>query len=514
MFGNKVVYQIYPKSFMDSNNDGIGDLEGIISKLDYLKDLGVDYIWLSPVSCSPQHDNGYDISDYYHIDPMFGGDEPYFKLISEAKKRGMKIMMDLVLNHVSSEHVWFKKALSGDEYYKDFFVWRDQPNEIYNFFGPTSWEYVEEFDQYYLHLFDVHQPDLNWENENVRKEIYAMVNYWIAQGVEGFRLDVIDLIGKDVENMVIAKTPKFYEYLKELHDNTFGDNILTVGECWNSSIEDAKAMCNEHGLSQIFHFEHLNKDHADESKWIHTPLRMEDVVTSIVKWQNDYDQVTTQVLNNHDTPRLISNWFNDKEYRYESATLAGSLFHLLNGTSYIYQGEEIGMTNAYMDDIKDYNDVETINYYNACINAGLDEKEVMNNIKIRGRDNARTPMQWNSEINGGFSTNTPWLKVNSNYEEINVSSDLAAPKSIYEYYKNLLKFKKENYEIINQPITSFSFEDGIISYAKGEYKVIANTTQNSYEVSINGDVLISNYEDSNKLNAYQFILFKEQEKMV
>lgn len=508
MFKDKVVYQIYPKSFLDTYGDGIGDLPGIISKLDYLKDLGVDYIWLSPICKSPQKDNGYDIADYYHIDKLFGDDDDYFTLIKEAKSRGMKIMMDLVLNHVSSDSEWFKKACANDPEYMDYFIWRDEPNDIFNFFGPTSWTYVESVGKYYLHFFDPSQPDLNWENPKVRDAIYEMVNYWIENGVEGFRLDVIDIIGKEPDKMIMAKGPKFYEYLKELNNKTFGNNILTVGECWNSSIEEAKRMCNDDGLSQIFHFEHLTLDHGND-KWIKAELDYNRVIASIKKWQNDYENTTTQVLNNHDTPRLISNWFDDKNYRFESATLAAGLFHLLSGTSYIYQGEEIGMTNAYMDDIKDYNDVECINRYNKFVSDGeLNDEEIMELVKFRSRDNARTPIQWNDSKNAGFSTGTPWLKVNANYVDINVEKDLNSEKSVYKFYQELLKFKKSNQDLVNSKIIDISFDNGVIHYSKDGFEVYANTTSDVKTLNITNEVLLNNYVTSSDLQAYQFIVVK------
>lgn len=508
-FSDKVVYQIYPKSFLDTTGNGIGDINGIISKLDYISNLGVDYIWLSPVCLSPQKDNGYDIANYYQIDPLFGTNEDYCKFIELAKSNGMKVMMDLVLNHVSSEHEWFKKACNNDPEYIDYFIWRDEPNDIFNFFGPTSWTYVESVGKYYLHFFDVSQPDLNWENPKVREEIYNMVNYWIDKGVEGFRLDVIDIIGKEPDKMIMAKGPKFYEYLKELNNNTFGENILTVGECWNATIEEANLMCNKDGLSQIFHFQHLTIDHQ-EDKWLKADLDYNKVINIIEKWQNNYEGTTTQVLNNHDTPRLISNWFNDNEHRYESATLAGALFHLLSGTSYIYQGEEIGMTNAYMDNICNYNDVECINRYNKFVDEGHSEEYIIDLIKYRSRDNARTPMQWDESINAGFSNGAPWLNVNKNYQDINVSKDLNAKKSVYKFYQSLISFKKTNIDLINTPIIDITFEDGIIKYIKKNLIFIGNTTDEikAIDIDVYDSNALSNYDEVDKLQPYQCIVYK------
>lgn len=507
MFDNKVVYQIYPKSYMDSNNDGIGDINGIISKLDYIKELGVDYIWLSPINKSPQYDNGYDISDYYEIDEIFGNKEDYINLIKEAKKRGMKIMLDLVLNHTSSEHEWFKKALSGDPKYKDYYIWRDEPNELIGYFSKPAWSYSEEVGQYYFHLFDKHQPDLNWSNEEVRKEIYKMVNYWIDLGVEGFRLDVIDLIGKEPDKLITGKGPKFYEYLKELNNHTFKNDILTVGECWLSTHEDSYKMCSEDGLSQVFHFTSQCLTNMSD-KWHQKDIDFNEVIKVLYDWNNSYHGSQTVVMNNHDMPRLVSLWLDDKEYRYESATNLAVLFSLLRGTQYIYQGEEIGMINDNKTNIKDYNDVESLNVYEELKNKGYSEDKIMSMIKLISRDNARTPMQWDDTKYGGFSNESPWLNLNYKYKDINVKNDLTNSKSVYKFYQNIIAFKKDNYDLlIDQDIKNIKYENGIIEFEKANMHVCLNMTSEIKDYELLGTVVINNYNSlENKLYPYQAVV--------
>lgn len=469
---NKVIYQIYPKSFKDTTGNGTGDLRGIISKLDYLVELGIDYLWLSPVCKSPQHDNGYDISDYYKIDEIFGTNEDYFELIEEAKKRNIKIMMDLVLNHTSDEHIWFKKALQKDENYYDYYIFRDEPNEIESIFGGSAWTYSNELKQYYFRLFDATQPDLNWENHNVREDIYKMVNYWIEKGVEGFRLDVIDLIGKEPDNNITNKGPKFYEYLTELNNKTFKNEILTVGECWGSNLEESYKMCNENGLTQAFHFNHLLIADGD-NKWFKRKINLFKLSEILTTWQNDYTGIDAIVMNNHDLPRFISVWLDDKKYRIESAKLAITLFGLMKGNLYIYQGEEIGSTNAYMSDINEYNDVETFNEYNDLLKSGLDKKTIMELIQNTSRDNARVPMQWDNSENAGFTTGKPWLRINKNFIDVNVETDMASDNSIFNYYKKIIQFRKEHYDKISTKIT-FEVDGDILKFTRGNLVFVAN----------------------------------------
>lgn len=494
---NKVIYQIYPKSFKDTTGSGIGDLQGIISKLDYLKELGVDYIWLSPVCKSPQNDNGYDISNYYEIDEMFGTNKDYEQLIFEANKRNLKIMMDLVLNHTSSEHIWFKRALERDEKYYDYYIFRDEPNNIDSFFGGKAWTYSEELKQYYFRLFDTSQPDLNWENEEVRKDIYKMVNFWIEKGVKGFRLDVIDLIGKEPDKYIIGKGPKFYEYLQELNENTFKDNILTVGECWGSSMEESYKMCNAQGLTQAFHFKHLSLMDGKD-KWFKQCFNLKKLADILREWQNQYEGIETLVMNNHDMPRLISIWLDDNVYRKESAKLLITLFGLLKGNLYIYQGEEIGATNAYMDNIEDYNDVETLNKYLELKAQGFDEKTIMTMIKMTSRDNARVPMQWNTERGAGFTSGKPWLKINSNYQEVNVELDQKSTDSVFEYYKSIIKFRKENYSLINTEI-EIEVIDNLLKLKKENIYFAANFSKYFIDFKKDCKPKFTNYCNENKV---------------
>ncbi len=501
-YQDKVVYQIYPKSFKDTDGNGTGDIAGIISKLDYINDLGVDYIWLSPVNMSPQHDNGYDISDYYQIDPMYGSLDDYKRLIKEANSRNMKIMLDLVLNHTSDEHEWFQMALDGNKYYQDFYIWRDEPNEIETFFSKSAWTYSPEVGKYYFHLFDTHQPDLNWSNPNVRNEIYKMVNYWIDLGVEGFRLDVIDLIGKEPDKLITSKGPKFLEYLRELHDNTFQDKLLTVGECWNSTIEEAKEMCTG-GLTQVFHFEHLTTTNIEGNKWNQSEVDYKRICDIILKWQNEYELSQNWVMNNHDMPRLISLWLDD-DYRYLSSTLLATLFTLLRGTQYIYQGEEIGMSNTTFDSIEDFNDVESINAYNKMKAMEMSELEILNKLRLVSRDNARVPFNWTPEEDRGFGSHTPWQKFNRDIA--NVHDDLQSRHSIYEYYRTIIKFKKDNYNLIDSKITNISCNGDLIVIEKDKLAIVCN--MNKHEVDFNdskySSLIMSNYnKHSEVMNMYE-----------
>ena len=492
---NKIIYQIYPKSFKDTTGSGTGDIKGIISKLDYLKDLGVDYLWLSPIAKSPQNDNGYDISDYYTIDPMFGTNQDYEELIAKANEKGIKIMMDLVLNHTSSEHEWFKKALAKDEKYYNYYIFRDEPNTIGSFFGGSAWQYNETVGQYYFRLFDVTQPDLNWENKEVRDDIYRMVNYWIEKGVEGFRLDVIDLIGKEPDYYITGKGPKFYEYLRELNQKTFKDKLLTVGECWGSTLEESYKMCHKEGLTQAFHFNHLTLTDTNGDKWFKKPINLEELAKMLTKWQNEYEGIEAVVMNNHDMPRLVSTWLDDKKYRKESAKLLITLFGLMKGNLYLYQGEEIGMTNAYMSDITQYNDVETLNKYKELKAKNLDEKTIMDMIQKTSRDNARVPMAWNTEAHAGFTTGTPWLEINQNYKEVNVATDLASEDSVYKYYQKIIQFRKANDAQIEKEV-HFSVEGNVLQFTRGDLTLVANFSNYTLPMQKQKSIL-GNYKEEN-----------------
>lgn len=451
---SSVIYQIYPRSFMDSNGDGIGDLQGIISKLDYLKELGIDAIWLSPVCKSPQDDNGYDISDYQDIDPMFGSLKDMEELISQAGERNIGIIMDLVLNHSSDEHFWFQEARKSKENpYHDYYVWRDgvkgtPPNDMKAGFGGSAWEWVPELKQYYFHQFSVKQPDLNWDNPKLRREIYDMILWWMEKGVAGFRLDVIDQIAKEPDRKITANGPKLHEYIRELSRETFQKgNLITVGEAWGANLENAKLYSAPDGseFSMVFQFGHINLDQQHGgSKWDLAELDLYDLKMVFSRWQrNLYGQGWNSLFwNNHDLPRIVSRWGNDsEEYRELSAKMLATMLHGLQGTPYIYQGEELGMTNVKFP-ISEYQDIETKNIYHERMQEGYPESEIMESIYAKSRDNARTPMQWDDTANAGFTAGTPWIGVNPAYTSINAASQLSDDNSIFSYYKKLIWLRK------------------------------------------------------------------------
>lgn len=455
-----VVYQIYPRSFQDRNGDGIGDLKGIVSRLDYLQELGIGAIWLSPVCKSPQDDYGYDISDYQDIDPMFGSLEDMETLILEAKKRDIRIIMDLVLNHTSDEHPWFHEAKKGkDNPYHDYYVWRDgvegtPPNDLGSTFGGSAWEWVPEIGQYYLHLFSIKQPDLNWENPKVRQEIYNMINWWIDKGVGGFRLDVIDLIGKEPDSKITGNGSNLHQYIRELSMETFqkAEDLLTVGETWGATPEIAKLYSNPDGseFSMVFQFEHISLDEQEgKGKWDLKPLDVMALKKVLSKWQTELkgDAWNSLFWNNHDLPRIVSRWGNEGEFRVESAKMLATLLHGMQGTPYIYQGEELGMTNVQYA-IEDYRDIELLNFYKERMGKGYPEQSVMESIYAKGRDNARTPMQWDTSDNAGFTQGEPWIKVNPNYKHIHAEESLSNPESIFHYYRKLIQLRKDHEVIV------------------------------------------------------------------
>ncbi|MGX7273247.1 glycoside hydrolase family 13 protein [Enterococcus haemoperoxidus] len=450
-----VVYQVYPRSFQDSNGDGIGDLNGIIQRLDYLKQLGISAIWLSPVYRSPNDDNGYDISDYEQIMAEFGTMEDMEQLIQEAEKREIKIIMDLVVNHTSDEHPWFVESRSSkDNPYRDFYVWRKgidkdtPPNDLESTFLGSAWQLDETTDDYYLHLFSQKQPDLNWENPAVRNAIYDMMNFWINKGIGGFRMDVIDLVGKIPDKKITGNGPKLHDYLQEMNAQTFGGkDLLTVGETWGATPEIAKLYSDpkRNELSMVFQFEHVALDEEPgKSKWDLRPLQIAELKQVFSKWQTELgDQGWNSLFwNNHDLPRIVSRWGNDRNYRVQSAKMLAILLHMLKGTPYIYQGEEIGMTNRVIQDIKEVEDIESKNMYADRIEKGYTKVEILTSINTKGRDNARTPMQWADIENAGFTTGTPWLAVNDNYPEINVANALADKNSIFYTYQKLIELRK------------------------------------------------------------------------
>lgn len=513
---NAVVYQIYPRSFQDSNGDGIGDLKGIIQRMGYLGELGIDAIWLSPVYKSPQDDNGYDIADYQDIEPMFGCLDDMEALIEEAKKYNIRIIMDLVLNHSSDEHRWFQEAKkSKDNPYHDYYVWRDgkegvPPNDMKGVFGGSAWEWVPELEQYYFHQFSVKQPDLNWDNPKVRREIYDMILWWMDKGVGGFRLDVIDQIAKEPDKGITQNGPNLHKYIREMSKETFqkGD-LITVGEAWGATPELAKLYSSSDGseFSMVFQFEHIGLDQQEgKDKWDLAPLPFLKLKQVLTRWQTEIYNCGWNSLfwNNHDLPRIVSRWGNDKEYRVESAKMLAMLLHGMQGTPYIYQGEELGMTNVQYE-IEDYRDIETINVYQERLEQGYTKEEIMDSIHAKGRDNGRTPMQWDDSEHAGFTTGTPWIKVNPNYKEINAKSQVKDPNSIFSCYKRLVQLRKEYPVFVDGRYRLLLEEDeNIFAYerqnADQKLVVVCNFFGNTVEMPLQETckdmtLLLGNYSD-------------------
>ncbi|WP_034764513.1 alpha,alpha-phosphotrehalase [Rossellomorea vietnamensis] len=447
------IYQIYPRSFNDSNGDGIGDLEGIIAKLDYLQLLGIDIIWLSPVYQSPNDDNGYDISNYYDIMSDFGTMDDMERLIEETKKRDIHIMMDLVINHTSDEHHWFKESRkSKDNPYRDYYIWRESengpPSDITSVFSGSAWEWDGQTDEYYFHLFSKKQPDLNLHNPEVREHLYKMMNFWLSKGVSGFRMDVIDLIGKEVDENVLTDGPKLHDYLQEMNEKVLSRYpTVTVGETPSATTETAQLYTGKgrNELDMVFTFQHMSLDErAGEGKWALKELDFTELKKVLSTWQTSLFQKGWNSLywNNHDQPRIVSRWGNDQEYRVESAKMLATVLHMMQGTPFIYQGEEIGMTNIDWDDITRYRDIESINYFNEKKTEGVPEQEIMQSIRTKGRDNARTPFQWNDDAHGGFTNGVPWIEVNANYHEINALEAMGNQDSIFYHYQKLIALRK------------------------------------------------------------------------
>ncbi|MBU8733246.1 alpha-glucosidase [Cytobacillus oceanisediminis] len=468
-----VVYQIYPRSFMDSNGDGIGDLQGIISRLDYLKELGIDVVWLSPVYKSPNDDNGYDISDYQDIMSEFGTMEDWEELLGEMHKREIKLIMDLVVNHSSDEHIWFAESRkSKDNPFRDYYIWREgrngkEPNNWGSNFGGSAWKLDDKTGEYYLHLFSKKQPDLNWDNPKLRNEIYDMMTWWLEKGIDGFRMDVVNFISKvkglpDDEpkpgkkyasgSKYYRNGPRIHEYLREMNEKALAKfNVMTVGEMPGVTPEWARQYTGEsrNELNMVFQFEHVSLDKGPNGKWDLKPLDLCDLKLNLTKWQNELDKAGWNSLyfNNHDQPRSVSRFGNDGEYREKSAKMLATLLHMMKGTPYVYQGEEIGMTNVRFSSIEEYRNIETLNFYKEALNDGWTEDKALESIYAKGRDNARTPMQWDSSEHGGFSDGTPWIKVNPNYKDINVEKAMKDPDSVFHYYKKLIELRQKN-EII------------------------------------------------------------------
>lgn len=537
-FAKSVVYQIYPKSFKDTRGSGQGDLRGIIEKVDYFSKLGVDYLWLTPIYPSPQNDNGYDVADYYSINPDFGTMEEFEDLVKKASDRNIKIMLDMVFNHTSTDHWWFKKALQGEKEYMDYYIFKDavngkEPTNWISKFGGNAWEYVESLDKYYLHLFDKTQADLNWENPKLRQEIYDICNFWLSKGVKGFRLDVINLISKplvfedDFEGdgrRFYTDGPKIHQYLKELNENSFGkyDDVITVGEMSSTSIENCIKYSNEKEkeLSMTFNFHHLKVDYKNGDKWSLMDFDFVKLKELFKDWQTEMAKGggwNALFWCNHDQPRAVSRFGNDSKYHKESAKMLATAIHLMQGTPYIYQGEEIGMTNAYFDEIDDYRDVESLNYYDILIKE-KEKSEVIEVLKSKSRDNGRTPMQWNNLINAGFTDGKPWIKVCKNYKEINAESQLNDEESIFNFYKKLIKIRKEfeviqfgSYEILEEENPNLYVYKR--KYKDDEILVICNFYDN--EVFHNLDLrayelILGNYKESNEsIRPYETRVYKK-----
>ncbi len=520
---NATVYQVYPRSFCDLNGDGIGDIPGITSKLDYLKSLGIDVIWLSPIYKSPMDDNGYDISDYQDIAPEFGTLADFDKLVAEAGNRGIGIMLDLVVNHTSDEHPWFLDSRKGpDNPFRDFYIWRKPaadggpPNGLKSSFGGPAWTLDPESGEYYLHLFSRRQPDLNWENPKVRAEIYRMMNWWLERGIAGFRMDVIDYIGKQVDQEIIHDGPHLHDYLQEMNRETFGNrDIMTVGETWSATPGSALLYSgrNRHELSMVFQFEHVTQQWDEVyGKWRSKPFDLVKMKSVLGKWQYALsdDGWNSLFWGNHDLPRAVSKYGDATGYPVESAKMLATVLHLMKGTPFIYQGEEIGMTNVPFTTIEQYRDIETLNMHRLHIEAGLSPEEFIKGANENGRDNARTPMQWSAAPYGGFSTGVPWIEVNPNYPTINAELEMTDEKSIWNHYRKLIALRKSHEVIVYGTYQSWldSHPDVFVysrTLDKERLVVVANFTARTVTAELPGELrtpgegLISNYEPVNSL---------------
>lgn len=522
-----VVYQIYPRSFCDSNGDGIGDLNGITSKLDYLKELGIDVIWLSPVYKSPNDDNGYDISDYEDIMTEFGTMDDFDKMLAAAHERGIKIVMDLVVNHTSDEHPWFVESRSSkDNEKRDYYIWKEgkdgkEPTNWGSAFSGPAWKYDEKTDMYYLHLFSVKQPDLNWENPKVRKEVFDMMTRWCEKGIDGFRMDVISLISKpegypDAKVVglygdmgICANGPKVHDYLKEMNEKVLSKfDIMTVGETAGVTLEEAKKYANTDGsgLNMVFQFEHMDLDGGEKFKWSTQPMPLVPLKENLTKWQKGLDGVAWNSLYfcNHDQPRIVSRLGDESDaYRELSAKCIATCLHMMQGTPYVYQGEELGMTNTVFNFVDDFRDLESINAYRELVESGLyTDEDMFPKIAHKSRDNARTPMQWDASENAGFTTGKPWIAVNPNYKKINVADQLKREDSVFHYYQKLIRLRKENEIIVYGNYELLLPEDeNIFAYIRTldnqKLLVVCNFSKSEQKFDFSGyenaKVLISNY---------------------
>lgn len=545
-FKKSVVYQIYPKSFLDTNGDGLGDLRGVISKLDYLQTLGVDYIWLTPFFVSPQNDNGYDVADYRAIDPRYGTMADFEDLVEEAGRRNIRVMLDMVFNHTSTYHQWFQKALEGDSVYQDYYIFRpgkadgSAPTNWESKFGGSAWEYVPSLGKYYLHLFDKTQADLNWENPAVRREVADIVRFWMAKGVKGFRFDVVNLISKgeyadDFQGdgrRFYTDGPRIHEFLKELNRESFGQDseIITVGEMSSTSMENCFQYAGEQSgeLSMVFSFHHLKVDFMGNEKWVIVPTDFGKLKDILFSWQEGmaaHSAWNAVFWCNHDQPRVVSRFGDEGEYWQQSAKMLASIVHGMRGTPYVYQGEELGMTNAGFTRLDQYRDVESLNHFRILRDKGLSEESVYNILKIHSRDNSRTPMQWDATPNGGFTTGEPWLSVNPNTARINAAAQTGDPDSIFSYYQALIRLRKE-YDVFAlgdfAPLTPE--HPSVLAYRRrwnGETLLCVNNffrkecTWTCPESLEGFRVLLSNYPDSDpaqvwNLRPYESVLLLKQ----
>ena len=526
-FRNSVVYQIYPKSFLDTNGDGLGDLKGVTAKLDYLEKLGVDYIWLTPFFVSPQNDNGYDVADYRAIDPRYGTMADFEELVAQAEAHNIRIMLDMVFNHTSTYHQWFQKALAGDPVYQDYYIFRPgkpdgtPPTNWESKFGGNAWEYVPQLGKYYLHLFDKTQADLNWENPAVRKEVQDIVRFWMGKGVKGFRFDVVNLISKgeyadDFEGdgrRFYTDGPRIHEFLHELNRESFGQDpeIITVGEMSSTSMENcfryAGADCGE--LSMVFSFHHLKVDFMGNDKWVLVPTDFGKLKNILFSWQEGmaaHNAWNAVFWCNHDQPRVVSRFGDEGEYWKESAKMLANIVHAMRGTPYVYQGEELGMTNANFTRLDQYRDVESLNHYQILRDKGMSEESVYNILKVHSRDNSRTPMQWNATAQGGFTTGEPWISVNPNTTTINAQAQVEDKDSIFAHYQALIRLRHE-YDVFAQgdftPLTPD--HPAVLAYQRKYQGQELICVSNFYRkecvwkapVALDGyQVLLSNYSDS------------------
>ena len=545
-----VVYQIYPKSFKDSNGDGVGDIRGIIQKLDYLKELGVNVLWISPMLESPQDDNGYDISDYRRIYEEYGTMEDYEELLCEAHKRSIRILMDLVVNHTSDEHNWFiESRKSKDNPYRDYYIWKDpvngkEPNHWGGAFGGSAWEYDPQTQMYYLHLFSKKQPDLNWENEKVRQEVYDMMKFWCEKGIDGFRMDVISMISKDQRfpdgemnnglygdfGPYCVHGPRVHEFLQEMNQKVLSKyDIMTVGETAGVTIEEAQKYAGDdrNELNMVFQFEHVESGCGDYGKWTTAKYDFKEFKNIMIKWQEELQGKAwnSLFLGNHDQPRSVSRFGNDNPvYRETSAKMLATCIHMMQGTPYVYQGEELGMTNIYFDKLEDYRDIESINYFKEFTESGLMTPEhMMKCLMLRSRDNARTPMQWDDSKQAGFTEGEPWIKVNPNYKKINAAQQLEDPDSVFHYYQKLIRLRKEKDIIVYGEFEPLYREDEqIFAYTRKQDQekllTVCNFSDKNAEVEVpeefkGAECLITNlgrkeFERKIVLNPYEaFVLY-------